>query len=428
MYDWANSAFLLIIITAIFPIYFANVAAEGLGPGVATFRYSLATTAGLLIIAILAPFLGAIADFAAVKKRMLGTFLAFGVVATGLMFFIERGDWILAAGLFIAANIGANGSYVFYDSLLPHITRDSREMDRVSTAGYALGYLGSAVLMVLVIAWILKPAWFGLPSDPSATLPTRLAFVAVALWWVGFSIPLFRRVPEPQTLVETGERHGSLLRAAFLRLRYTFRELRGFRNAFLMLVAFLIYNDGIGTIIRMAAIYGAEIGIGRSALIGSILLVQIIGVPFAFLFGALAGRIGPKHAIFLGLATYMGISIFGYLMTSATHFLILAVLVGMVQGGTQALSRSLFASMVPRSKSGEFFGFFAVVEKFAGIFGPALFALAIATTGSSRSAILSVIVFFVVGGLLLLRVDVEAGRAAAAGRIQGRGAGGSGAR
>ncbi|MGH7658316.1 MAG: MFS transporter, partial [Gemmatimonadales bacterium] len=404
MYDWANSAFLLIIITAIFPIYFANVAAEGLAPGVATFRYSLATTAGLLIIAILAPFLGAVADFAGIKKRMLGTFLALGVVATGLMFFIERGDWILAALLFIAANIGANGSYVFYDALLPHITRDSREMDRVSTAGYAMGYLGSALLMVLVIAWILKPAWFGLPADPSATLPTRLAFVAVALWWLGFSIPLFRQVPEPPARREPDEpRTGSFLRAAVMRLRETLGELRGFRNAFLMLLAFLIYNDGIGTIIRMAAIYGAEIGIGPGALIGSILLVQIIGVPFAFLFGALAGRIGPRHAIFLGLATYVGISIFGYLMTTATHFLILAVLVGMVQGGTQALSRSLFASMIPRHKSGEFFGFFAVVEKFAGIFGPALFAIAIVMTGSSRAAILSVIVFFVVGGLLLLR-------------------------
>jgi UMF1 family MFS transporter len=180
-----------------------------------------------------------------------------------------------------------------------------------------------------------------------------------------------------------------------------------------MLLAFLIYNDGIGTIIRMATIYGTEIGIGQAALIGAILMVQVIGIPFAFLFGALAGRVGAKRLVLLGVVVYAGISIFGYYMHTATQFFILAGLVGMVQGGTQALSRSLFASMIPRHMSGEFFGFFAVVEKFAGIFGPALFALAISLTGSSRSALLSVIIFFVVGGLLLLRVNVDEGRAVA---------------
>jgi UMF1 family MFS transporter len=198
-----------------------------------------------------------------------------------------------------------------------------------------------------------------------------------------------------------------------VRLAETFRELRGYRQAFLMLLAFLIYNDGIQTVIKMATAYGTEIGIGQSALIGAILLVQFVGIPCSFLFGMLAGRIGAKQAIFIGLVAYTVISILGYFITNATHFFVLAGLVGMVQGGTQALSRSLFASMIPAHKSGEFFGFFSVFEKFAGIFGPLIFAGTIAATGSSRNAILSVIGFFAVGALVLTFVDIEEGRRAA---------------
>jgi len=198
-----------------------------------------------------------------------------------------------------------------------------------------------------------------------------------------------------------------------VRLGETFRELRGFRQAFVFLLAFLIYNDGIQTIIKIATAYGTELGIGQGALITAILLVQFVGIPFSFLFGSLAGKIGAKPAVFLGLAAYTVISVLGYFMRTATHFFVLAGLVGMVQGGTQALSRSLFASMTPPHKSGEFFGFFSVFEKFAGIFGPLLFSAAIALTGSSRAAILSIIAFFVVGGALLAQVDVREGQRAA---------------
>ncbi len=417
MYDWANSG-LVTIFTAVFPVYFASVASVGAAEGVATQRYAAATTIGLAGVALLAPFLGALADYAAAKKRFLGSFVALGSVAVACMFFIHEGDWMLASILFIVANVGVSGSLVFYDSLLPHVASEE-EVDRVSTSGFALGYLGGGLILALNLAWILAPGVFGLPSGDDltpeqATLPTRLAFVSVALWWVGFSIPLFRRVPEPGRTLEPDESlRESPLRAAFERLGETFRELRGYREAFLFLLAFLIYNDGIGTIIRMAAIYGAELGIERGALIGSILLVQFVGIPFCFVFGALAGKIGAKRAIYAGLVVYAGISVLGYFMTTALHFLILAVLVGTVQGGTQALSRSLFASMIPKHKSGEFFGLFSVFEKFAGIFGPALFALAIVVTGSSRAAILSVIGFFVLGGALLSLVNVERGRAAA---------------
>lgn len=418
MYDWANSAMVLVIITAVFPIYYSSVAGADLTRPEATFRFTVTTTVSLAVVALMAPVLGAIADYAAVKKRLLGAFLSLGVGAVALMFFIERGDWVLASVLFALANIGANGSFVFYDALLPHVARD-HELDRVSAAGYALGYLGSGLLLALNLAWIRQPAWFGLPSGEGltptqATLPVRLAFVSVAVWWLVFSIPLFRRVPEPPVTLEPDERRGQgAARVAMVRLGETFRALRGFRHACLMLLAFFVYNDGIGTIIRLAAIYGKELGLDDTFLIASILLVQFIGIPFALLFALLAARIGAKPSIFAGLAVYAGISILGYFMRTATHFLILAVLVGMVQGGTQALSRSLFASMIPRHQSGEFFGFFAVFEKFAGILGPAIFAVTIAATGSSRNAILSVLAFFVVGGLLLAAVDVQEGQHAA---------------
>jgi UMF1 family MFS transporter len=413
MYDWANSAMVTTIITAVFPIYFSRVAAADLPPAEATYRLAIATTIGLAFIALLSPILGTIADQAAAKKRLLGAFLAVGVVAVSMMFFIERGDWLLATVLFIIANIAVNGSFVFYDAFLPHVAAPD-EIDRVSTAGYALGYVGGGVLLALNLAWIQKPGWFGLPSGPGltpsqATLPTRLAFLSVAVWWLVFSIPLFRGVKEPP---RSGSATRISVRSAFSDLLVTFRHLGQYRQAVMMLVAFLIYNDGIGTIIRMATIYGTEIGIGQSALIASILLVQFVGIPFAFLFGNFAGRIGAKRAIFVGLVAYAGISVLGYFMTNATHFLLLAILVGMVQGGTQALSRSLFASMIPKRQSAEFFGFFAVVEKFAGIFGPLIFAATLAISGSSRNALLSVIAFFVIGGILLAKVDVAAGQAA----------------
>lgn len=410
MYDWANSAMVTTIVTAVFPIYFAKVAAAGLEPAVATKRLADATTIGLAIIAILSPILGAIADRAGVKKKLLGISLLIGVAAVGLMFFIEQGEWLYAAILFVVANIAVNASYVCYDSFLPHIAKPE-EMDKVSTAGYALGYVGGGILLALNLAWIQRPEWFGLPhgeglTPAQSTLPTRLAFLSVAVWWLVFSIPLFRDVPEPPA---TGD--GKIaVRGAIKELGNTFRRLGRFKQAVLMLIAFLIYNDGIGTIIRMATIYGTEIGISTGSLIASIMIVQFVGIPFAFLFGSFAGKIGAKRAIFVGLVVYAGISLLGYYMTTATHFLILALLVGMVQGGTQALSRSMFASMIPKDRSAEFFGFFAVVEKFAGIFGPWVFARVIGVTGSSRAAILAVVIFFVIGGTLLHFVDVEQGQ------------------
>jgi UMF1 family MFS transporter len=415
MYDWAASAMQTTVMVAVFPIYFVKVAGAGLAESGATQRLATVNTIALVIIALLSPILGAVSDFRASKKRFIAGFQAIGVAAVAGMFLIHTGDIGLASWLFILSLIGVTGSFVFYEALLPHIAKPD-EIDRISTAGYAMGYIGGGILLALNLAWIQKPAWFGLPAHPGmteaeATLPARLAFVSVALWWMIFSLPLFRRVSEPPARLEPDERWGeNPVRVAFERLGETFRELRGYRQAFLMLVAFLIYNDGIQTIIKMATAYGTELGIGQSALIGAILLVQFVGVPCSFLFGTLAGHIGAKRSLFLGLLVYTAISILGYFMKTATHFYILAALVGLVQGGTQALSRSLFASMIPQHKSGEFFGFWSVFEKFAGIFGPLIFAGTIATTGSSRNAILSVIAFFAVGAAILAFVDLEEGK------------------
>lgn len=410
LYDWANSALITTVVASVFPIYFKQVLAGGLSDDAASARFSLATAIGLAIVAVISPFLGALADYRACKKRLLVVFAGIGISATACLYLVDRGDWVVGLALFVLANIGASGSFVFYDALLPHVARED-EVDRVSTMGYAAGYLGGGLLLLFNLWVIRSPDTFGLPEG---TLPTRLAFVSVAVWWALFSIPLLRRVSEPTRVIELDElADQNPLAVAVTRLKETFRELKHFKQAFLLLVAFLIYNDGIQTIYRMATIIGTAKDFAAETMIAAIALVQFVGIPFAILFGQLASRFGAKRMVLGGIVVYCGITVFGYAMETEGQFIALAVLVGMVQGGCQALSRSLFASMIPAHKSAEFFALFAVGEKFAGIFGPAIFGISIALTGSSQSAILSILVFFAIGGLLLTRVDVEAGRAAA---------------
>jgi UMF1 family MFS transporter len=418
MYDWAVSAMQTVITTAVFPIYYMQVAGAGRTPEAAAQSLGYANTVAAIVIAVLAPILGAVADFIAAKKRFLVAFMLIGVVATSAMFFIDHGELVFASALFVLSIAGATGSMTFYEALLPHIASDE-EIDRVSTAAYAIGYVGGGVLLAINLAWISNPGLIGLPSGEGltpqqATLPVRLAFISVGVWWLLFSIPVLRTVPEPPRTVESDE--GSTANpfaVAFTRLGETLREMRVYKQAFLAMIAFTIYNDGIQTIIKMATAFGTEIGIERPALIKAILLVQFVGIPCAFAFGTLAGKLGAKLSIFIGLVAYTGICIYAYGIHTEAEFYGLAVMVGLVQGGTQALSRSLFASMVPKHKSGEFFGFYSVFEKFGGIFGPLLFAIAIGETGSSRGAILWVIGFFVVGGALLAAVNVKEGERAA---------------
>ena len=287
-YDWANSTYFTTVITAVFPSFFATYAAKGLSPADATARFGMITTASVAVVAIISPILGALADHSGMKKRSMGLFMAVGVAACAAMVLIGEGDVQLASILFFVGNIGVSGSLVFYDSLLPHVAGDG-ETDRVSAAGYALGYVGGGLLLLMNLAWILKPQVFGFADTVGAI---RASFLSVAVWWAAFSWPIFRHVPEPPVAAHHGESAASS--AAFTRLGRTFRDIRRYRHAFLLFIAMLLYQDGIQTIIRMAAVYGAEVGIDQTSQIGAFVMVQFVGIPFSFLFGSL-GEIGRAH-------------------------------------------------------------------------------------------------------------------------------------
>ncbi len=405
MYDWANSAFATTIMAAVLPFFYSSVAGANLSKTTASSYWGYTNTVAMLIVAFSAPVLGALADHWGMKKKFLAGFAILGIISTAFLVSVSRGDWLLASFLYILGMLGFSGGNNFYDSLLPHVAGDG-EIDRISSYGYATGYLGGGLLLILNLAMILKPSIFGIPD---AEWGSRYSFLTVALWWALFSIPILKNVPEPPVVLIAGE-SAHPMRASFQRLSLTFHNLRQYREAFKFLVAFWLYNDGIGTIISMAVIFGAEINIAQEHLIGAILAVQFVGIPFSLLFGNLAGKIGTKRAIFLGLGIYTGISIGGYFIQNALHFWILAILVGFVQGGTQALSRSLFGTLIPKSRSAEFFSFYDVSSKFAGIIGPSVFGFVGQMTGSSRLSIVALVVFFIGGGLILFQVKEKEGR------------------
>lgn len=402
MYDWGNSAFATTIMAALLPIYYTRVAGSNLPGNMATVYWAYTSSISLLVAAVLGPILGTIADFRGSKKTFLTIFMLIGVVGTALLYFVDTGDWQLASLFFVLGELGFAGSLVFYDSLLPHIAGPD-QIDQVSSRGYALGYLGGGLLLAINMGMIL------LAPKELTQLMTRLSFVTVAVWWFIFSIPVLRWVPEPPKKILSGEANLNPLTASFRRLGQTFRDMRGYRELFIFLVAFWFYNDGIGTIIKMATAYGSEIGINQNALIGTLLMVQFVGIPFSFLFGWLAKKIGTKQSIYISLVVYTGIAIAGYFMRTELHFWILGFAVATVQGGSQALSRSLFGRLVPKSKSAEFFGFFSVSEKFAGIAGPFVFGLVGQVMGNSRLAIISLVIFFIIGAVLLSRVNEREG-------------------
>ncbi|HML22056.1 MAG TPA: MFS transporter [Aggregatilinea sp.] len=651
MYDWANSAFATTVLAAVLPAYYSSVAGANLpSEATATGYWSITLAIGLFIVAILSPILGTVSDIVRGKKKFLSLFVGIGVVGTGLLVLVGTGDWLLASILFVVGRVGFSASLIFYDALLPHVARPD-DVDRLSTTGYAIGYLGGGLLLAINIVMI-----FTLGAEWGA----RWSFVSVAIWWAVFSIPLFVTVSEPPAATAALGPGESVIRASFTRLGHTFRDLRQYRELFKFLVSFLIYNDGIGTIIGIAVIYGAELGFGTLELVAALLLVQFVGIPFSFVFGripykternrafflafilwnlimlpavglvgravlsedltgaslpdyaavgavpgtgeyspadetivtrgtvtftsgegapvfeasgadwqatfepdaefddealtylsamepgtayqiayhgtsvkllysegpdrgifrayldgepydfdsddddlavgevnayrrtvrwnnaltidaedagehtllvvntgatdndadgtridvgraeilpppresnlglilgllaaielgglalswtvgkrwvvALADTLNTKRSVLLSIGIYSVIAIWGYFIDSVLEFWLLAWMVAIVQGGSQALSRSLYASMSPRAKSGEFFGFFSVMEKFAGIIGPIIFAAVIAVFGNSRPAVLSLIILFIIGGLLLTRVNVEEGRAIA---------------
>ncbi len=405
MYDWANSAFATTIMAAMFPDFYRGLAkAAGFSEANATAAWAFTAAIYQVIVALLAPVLGAISDHTGGKKWYVAFFAGMGVIGTGLFVVLGGDSYILGSALYIVGAVGFSGANVFYESLLPHIAKKG-DIDQVSTRGYAMGYVGGGILLVINMLWYRWPDYFLMPDTGFAV---RAAFVSVSVWWALFSIPLFRNVPEPP-VVRTVDRAANALSAGSKRLVHTFRKLTSYKQLLLFLVAFWIYNNGIGTIITMATAYGDEIGIELEHMVIALIITQFVGIPFSFAFGSLAKRISAKRGILLAVVVYTLISIAGYFMQTATHFYILAFMVGTVQGGSQALSRSLYGNMVPKSQSAEFFGFYSTSSKIAGVLGPLLFGVVSKISGESRLSIVSLIIFFLVGGLLLLRVDVGEG-------------------
>lgn len=397
-------------VVQVFQVYFANVAAAGLSKAESSARFYSATTIATLAVAVLGPFVGALADFSGIRKTIMAISIGLGAGATLGIAFVGPGDWRMGLVWYSLANIAIAISFVLYDSLLPHIA-GPEEIDLVSSAGYAFGYLSGGLVFALNLLWISSPQSWGFADAGAAT---RASFAFAAVWWVVFSIPLFRSVPEPPASGDgNGVRRSAMaaLTGTVRSLLVTFHDLRRYRDAFLMMIAFLIYNDGVNTVIRVGATYGTEIGIPQGPLYLAILSVQFIGLPFAYFYSHIAGKLGTRRAIYISLAAYMVICGLGYVMTESWQFFLLAFLIGTSQGGAQALSRSLFASLIPKEKSSEFFGFYGVGDRFAGIAGPALFLFMVTLTGSSRGALIGLGVSFVIGGFLLSRVDIERGRA-----------------
>ncbi|WP_090866323.1 MFS transporter [Oceanobacillus limi] len=403
LYDFGNSAFATTIMAAVLPVYYSSVAAKGLDEGLATSYWGYSNSIAVLIVAILAPILGAISDYSAAKKKFLRFFAFMGIIASILLAFVGEGQYIFASVIFIVASIGFSGANIFYDAFLPEIA-DEREMDKVSSNGFALGYVGGGLLLLVNVLMILNPSWFGLPNT---TVASQVSFVTVGVWWFVFSIPLLIHIKDEKRT--STKRDKSYIRIGFSRVGATFKEIRQYKQLLIFLFAFWMYNDGISTIIRMATIYGSEIGIDQNSLIVALLITQFVGIPCTFFFGWLATKISAKKALILSLFIYLGIVILGYFMSSAFHFYLLAVCVGLVQGGAQSLSRSIFGKMIPEGKQGEFYGFYGISSKFAAIFGPFFFGLVGQLTGNPRLGILSLVFFFIVGILLLTRVNVDKG-------------------
>ena len=393
LYDWANSVFATTVIAGFFPVFFKEYWSAGTDVVTSTAQLGFASSIASLAILIAAPVLGAISDGGATRKKYLGVFTALGIAMTAGLWFVGKGDWFTAALVYVLASIGFSGAIVFYDALIMGVARRER-YDEVSAFGYALGYIGGGLLFAVNVAMALVPASFGLAD---ASVAVRLSFLMVAAWWLVFSIPLFRHVPEPPRVGDAA----SAVAAGLRSLRRTLREHRTHRMAGLFLLAYFFYIDGVHTIIRMAVDYGLSLGFPSESLIIALLITQFVGFPAALVFGLVAQRIGPKPGLYFGVAVYVGVTIWAYFMTTVAEFYVLAVVVGLVQGGVQALSRSLYARFVPAAQSGEFFGFFNMLGRFAAMLGPSLVAVTGLLTGSSRLGILSVVVLLGLGMLLL---------------------------
>jgi UMF1 family MFS transporter len=425
LYDWANSAFATTVMAGFFPVFFKQYWSYGTDVNLSTAQLGFGNSIASMLMALVAPILGAMADRGSVKKKFLVCFAYLGALSTAGLFLVEKGQWALAIFVYVMGLIGFTGANIFYDALLPRVATKER-IDYVSSLGYSMGYLGGGLLFLLNVVMTLYPQSFGLPDAAAAV---RLSFVTVALWWGGFTLFTIAWVPEEKQAAPVA----GLLGAGFRQLAGTFRKIRHLKTVSIFLLAYWCYIDGVDTIIRMAVDYGLSLGFEPTALIVALLIVQFVGFPAALVFGRLGQRWGVRKSIYLAIAVYMGITVWGTMMTNATEFYVLAVIIGCVQGGIQALSRSYYSRLIPADKPAEFYGFYNMLGKFAAIVGPALMGIVglaarrilmpaaptaeqVLQVGymASRWSIGSILILFLAGAVLLYFVDEEEGRRQAA--------------
>nr|BFD59149.1 MFS transporter [Bdellovibrio sp. CKG001]BFD62527.1 MFS transporter [Bdellovibrio sp. HM001] len=399
-YDWANSAYSTTVMAAFFPVFLKQYWSIGADPIVTTARLGVTISVSSLAVALMSPTLGVIADMKGFKKLFCMLFTVMGVVSCAWMGFIPSGDWVSALWAYALALFAFNASSVFYDSLLPYVA-PTRYMDYASSLGYSLGYLGGGLLLLLNVLMALHPQSFGIPD---ATAATKLSFMMVSVWWLAFSLPLFKNIPEPQG-GQSSHNVWKLTRSSLQTLKKTLKDLLHERNLFLFMAAYWLYIDGVYTVMTMAVDYGISIGFESKDLIAALLITQFIGFPCAYLFGTMTGRWGTKKPILACICVYGVTVIAATQMSAAWHFYLLALVIGMVQGGVQSLSRSMFGRMIPKQASGEYFGLFNLVGRFASILGPLVVAGGALLTGSSRLGMVGLLVLFVVGGGLLAMVQ-----------------------
>jgi UMF1 family MFS transporter len=410
LYDWANSAFATTIMAGLFPVFYSAVSHD-ISTEDSQFWFNVTLAAASVLIAVSAPILGAIADRGGTRKKFLAFFAGIGIVMTAGLAWVHAGHWGMGLLLYGLGTVGFSGANVFYDSMLVDVAEEE-ELDLVSALGSSAGDIGGGLLFALNVLMVQKPEWFGLESAGSAV---KASFLSVAVWWGVFTVPLLLSVPE----TPTQERAPRLevMRAGIRQLVDTLKEIRNFRVLVLFLAAYWIYIDGVNTVIKTAVFFGGRVlGLEQAALITALLVTQFVAFPAALGFGSLGQRIGPKPAILLGLGVYLAALVYAWrFLADAGDFYVLAVAIGLVQGGVQSLSRSLYARLVPSSKTAEFFGFFNMVGKFATIFGPLMIAFTpmVIPGATERDGILSLTLLFLVGGFLLSRVRVADGMEAA---------------
>ncbi len=403
LYDWANSAFATTVMAGFFPIFFKQYWSAGTNVTTSTFQLGMINSTASIIVALLSPLLGAIADKGSARKKFLLFFATLGVVMTGSLHFVAKGDWGIAVACYILANLGFAGGNIFYDSLILSVAGE-KKIDFVSALGFSLGYLGGGILFGLNVAMTLSPETFGLP-DASAAV--RFSFLTVAVWWALFSIPIFFFVDELKS--DDYFSGWKAVAAGLQQLTRTFREIRKLRVVFLFLSAYWLYIDGVHTIIRMAVDYGMSLGFDSKKLIIALLITQFVGFPAAIIFGEIGEKVGAKTGIYIGIGAYVAITIWGYYIQEEWEFFALAIAVGLVQGGVQSLSRSFYIRLIPDNKVSEFFGFYNMLGKFATVIGPFLMGFVSIATGNPRYSILSILLLFISGAIILSFVDKEAG-------------------